>query len=282
MTPSVIRVCALSFSTRLQAYVYKMVHDGAHLSAMRTTCSLEKIYEYNDGALQSILDECKATAARERGEEPATVTVAPPLADYDDPSSETSQFAIALKSDSLRLDDLLTVSHDTRAIIMDHQEAASTRVSEFARLLSGSIKDDALLKHMRESHVGTVSAADLQNGCILIAYDVKASGEDSKRPAYRQPAFRKTHLTRLMSLALQCRLPPDAVRTELAKHEVVALFDAGRDGNAAALLSQVRIGDQAPATHGSPNVCRIIQLYYWFSFNSPTWIGLSHELACTW
>jgi hypothetical protein len=81
---------------------------------------------------------------------------------------------------------------------------------------------------------------------VVIWYDVKASGEDAKRPAHQRAAFRKNHLDRMMAMTLESRSAPNSDGlAELPKREVVLLFDACREGNMNGLLSSIKVGDKA-------------------------------------
>jgi len=44
----------------------------------------------------------------------------------------------------------------------------------------------------------TSTFGNFDNGNLLIVYDVKAAGEDAKRPDLRKPALRKLRLERMV------------------------------------------------------------------------------------
>ena len=79
-------------------------------------------------------------------------------------------------------------------------------------------------------------------------YDVKAAGEDSRRPVERKPALRKAHLDRLVKIVLSARSVSG--NFEIRPTDFYCLLDAGRHGNALSLTSSLKDdGDKARTPH---------------------------------
>ena len=123
---------------------------------------------------------------------------------------------------------------------------ASKLVATLCRLINSNLSDKEVLHQLRTSHIGRLDTDEL-SGMLVIFYDVKASGEDAKRPAHRRAALRKGHLDRMMNLVLSSRTPAESADTLTAikQKEAILIFDAGREGNTSSLLSSIKIGDQA-------------------------------------
>jgi len=226
--------------------------DGAIFCIMRRADPLDELLNYNDGAVQSELDRITKMAARERGEEPALVDTRPESTEEAALDGLESEFCVALQSCSLKQDDIKNMTSDTEEILKDFQEKAAKLVAQSVRLIDGSLKDVEVSQQLRMSHIGRMDATNFKDGSLVIFYDVKASGEQHRRPALRPPVFDKKSLDRLMSLALTSRLPelPKGVKKEeqpppeLEPNTVVVLMDAFREGNAHGLLSSLRVNDK--------------------------------------
>jgi len=72
---------------------------------------------------------------------------------------------------------------------------------------------------------------------------VKASGEDARRPERRKAALRRTHLDRLVKLALRSRASEPDEPLAFQQSDILVFFDAGRHGNAHSLLGSLKDDD---------------------------------------
>ena len=225
-----------------QAYIFNNKHDATLLYVLKKADPLSAILSINEDGLLGEFKLLTDMAARERGEEPAMVDTRPST--VNEPESD---FLVALQSNSLTRDHIDTLSAEHEDVIKEHQTMASKLVAQLVRLIDSSLLDKEVLQQLRMSHVGKLNTAGLPSGALLIFYDVKVSSEDAKRPMLRKPALRKSHIDRLMQLALKSRTPDGSDEmTSLPKNEVILITDAGRDGNASALMSSVKLNDTAP------------------------------------
>jgi hypothetical protein len=226
-----------------EAYIFSNKNDNTLLYALKKPGSIDLLSKANDEHIETEFKMITEMAARERGEEPLLVDTR--LSTVDD--EEPVEFLLALHSTSLTRNHMETLCTEHEDVIKDHQEKASKLVAQLIRLIDGSLPDKDVLQQLRQSHVGQFNTATLETGSLMIIYDVKVSAEDAKRPMLRKPSLRKSHLDRIMQLALTSRTPDGVDElTTIPQNEVILITDAGRDGNATALLSSVKINDQAP------------------------------------
>jgi hypothetical protein len=178
--------------------------------------------------------------ATERGEEPHAVDTLPCGSD----DADHGEFTVVLQSSSLTSTHVDNLTSENQDVVKDHQDKAVKLVSQLVRLIDGSLPDKEVLSQLRMSHINKHNF-DGATGYLIMFYDVKGAGEDAKRPNNRKPAIRKMHLDRLMGLTLQSRsVDGEDHITSLGSHDAIMILDAGRDGNAAPLMSSIKIGDQ--------------------------------------
>jgi hypothetical protein len=228
-----------------KAYVFSNKYDSTLLYVVKKQQqdAVDQLSKCNEGHIETEFKAIADMTARERGEEPLLVDTRPSTADDEEPD----EFLVALQSNSLTRDHLGALCSEHEDIIKEHQEKASKLVAQLVRLIDGSLPDKEVLQQLRMSHVGKFNTADLDSGSLMIFYDVKVSGEDAKRPMLRKPSLRKSHLDRVMQLALKSRMAEGSDElTTIPPNEVVLITDAGREGNAMALLSCLKLNDQAP------------------------------------
>jgi hypothetical protein len=151
-----------------------------------------------------------------------------------DATSETydTDFLIALQSGSLKADHVTCLEEDEMAIIKEHQEMSVKLVQMNVKLIDGSLPDKDIITLMGSSTIGT-----FDGGNVIIFYDVKASGEDAKRPEVRKPQLRKMHLERTIKLALHSRTPDEL---HIRDSDFFVLLDGGRHGNAGSILGSLK------------------------------------------
>ena len=63
-----------------------------------------------------------------------------------------------------------------------------------------------LLDELRRSSCGKLSVDGAAGKFVAVSYDPKVSGEAARRPAIRQPPFRKEHYSKLIKMVLGARL----------------------------------------------------------------------------
>jgi hypothetical protein len=200
---------------------------------MRTNSPIDRLYDFNDGALRVALDEIKWMTMKERGEDPVPVDTRPTA--EDDTHAADLGFYVAVQSKIINKEELGKAPREDLDVVREYQEMASKYVTHWVRLIDASLPAKEVVNQLRLSHVGKLDSTTMESGSVLIWYDVKASGEDAKRPAHRRPVFRKKHLDKMMSNVLESRSAPEGERlTQLPAREVVLLFDACREGNSAA------------------------------------------------
>lgn len=212
---------------------------------------LDKLRAHNDGSLDTEFKEIADLAKKERGEVPDAIDILPTCQCESDEGRHT-EYAIALQSSCLKSDQLASISEESSQVVKDHQDKAQQLVASMVRLVDANDQrlDSDIVKELRLSHVGKLNFDEMNGGqTLVIMYDVKTSGEDGKRPSYRRPGFRKTHLERVLGLVLQSRTAtPGEQLLNLRKRDVVAVFDAGKDGLAGPILACMKIGDKAYPT----------------------------------
>ena len=208
-----------------QDTVYNIRYDGPLKVAVKANRSLDEALDSEDirEALEKIeslgaeeLAAQKQPAAHEAAED-ATVGLPAAAADVCRLSLPQEQF-----------EKLGSLGDDDQDVVAEHAALAARIVAENVRLLDGSDKESTITDIIRQSPVGMLRGSP--EGSILIHYDVKLSGEDAHRPAYRPPALRRPHLEKLVRATLRSRLSNEA-ELAITPGDVFVLFDAGRPGN---------------------------------------------------
>lgn len=181
--------------------------------------------------IKPLIDDIARKSADERGEVLDTASHIVP-AESDTP--DDSHYLIALQSGSLRsltVDHLVKMEHDDADTIKEHQDLAVRHLQMGVRLIDGSLPDKEIILAFQKVDAGI--------GNLLIFYDVKASGEDSKRPESRKPMLRKVHLERSVKMALRSRnQDPDVYH--LLDSDIFVFLDAGRHGNTGSLTGSLK------------------------------------------
>ena len=246
-----------------KAYIYNNANDGTMLTVMKCPSSLDRLLSHNDDSLKNAFEEIKTLTAKERGEEPLPVDTQPSA----DEAHDNIDFLVAIQSNSLSASDLVKISEESSDIVKEHQEMASKLVATLCRLINSNLSDKEMLHQLRTSHIGRLNTDEL-NGMMVMFYDVKASGEDAKRPAHRRATLRKGHLDRMMQLVLSSRTPAESADklTAIKPKEAILIFDAGREGNTSGLLSSIRIGDQAL-------LCMLV--FHWCTFHEVAMVAMT-------
>ncbi len=169
-------------------------------------------------------------SAVERGE---VVDSRAPLDKPDDAEDTLDiDFMIALQSGSLKSERVTNLEEDDSAVIKEHQDLAVKLVQMNVKLVDGSLPDKDIITLMGSSTIGRFC-----DGNVIIFYDVKASGEDAKRPEVRKPMLRKPHLDRSVKLALHCRTGDDI---SIRDTDFFVMMDGGRHGNAGTLTGSLK------------------------------------------
>ena len=211
-----------------QDIVYCMKHDPTLRTTMRKPDSLNETLAID--VIKDALSAITKQSAVERGE---VVDSRASLENAEDAEDTVDvDFLIALQSGSLKVDHVTSLEEDESAIIKDHQELAIKLVQMNIKLIDGSLPDKDIVSLMRSSTIGT-----FDGGNVLIFYDVKASGEDAKRPDTRKPQLRKSHLERSIKLALHCRTPD---HIHIHESDFFVLMDGGRHGNTSTLIGSLK------------------------------------------
>lgn len=138
--------------------------------------------------------------------------------------------------------------------LRDYEEEARALVSSIVKLVDGSDKTPALLTIFRESTIGKIRGGI--DGYVLAIYDLKASGEHSKRPANKPPPLRRDHAEKMLRLFLTSRMSPDddeKAGVSMDSGDMLALFDGGRSSFQAALQVGIK---------GVKRISRVLHLVY--------------------
>lgn len=187
------------------------------------------------------LESIKTQALSERGE--VIVDSRMERAAAGEEGELDSDFLVALQAGIIKADHVTDLKDDDIDVIKEHQELAVRHVQTTVKVVDGSVSDKVLTEMLRLSHVG-----QFQSGNLMIVYDVKSAGEDSKRPELRKPMLRKTHVDRLVNIALKSRQPAGDETLSLRPTDFIFLLDAGRHGNSNTLLGSVRDGEKQART----------------------------------
>jgi len=175
------------------------------------------------------LDAVTKQSTVERGE---VVDSRAAIEKNDEEENVSIDVMIALQSGSLKADCVTNLEEDDSSVIKEHQESAAKLVQMSVKLIDGSLPDKDIITILSSSSIGKFT-----DGNVIIFYDVKASGEDAKRPEVRKPMLRKAHLERMIKLALHCRTPDDIAIRET---DFFVLMDGGRHGNAGTLTGALK------------------------------------------
>jgi hypothetical protein len=194
--------------------------------------------------LKDALDSVTRHATEERGE--VVDSRAPRPSADEGANSVDIDFLVALQSGSLTVDHVTALAEDDTAIIKEHQEMATRFVQMNAKLVDGSMSDKEVMNAIKTSTFG-----QFDNGNLLVFYDVKAAGEDSKRTDVRKPAIRKLHVERMIRLALRCR-STDETTMNIRPSDFYVLMDGGRHGNSGTLLGSLK--DDSDKAHSDASL----------------------------
>lgn len=188
--------------------------------------------------IKELFERIKKHVKEERGE---ILDIRPQLTDTENPIDV--DFGVALQSGSLSVDHVSSLEEDASNIVKEHQDMAARTVQMNTKFLDGSLKPDAIISAIKTSTFG-----NFDSGNLIVFYDVKAAGEDSRRPDERKPALRKAHLDRLVKIVLSARSVSG--NYEIRPTDFYCLLDAGRHGNALSLTSSLKDdGDKARTPH---------------------------------
>ncbi len=98
---------------------------------------------------------------------------------------------------------LTSFSEQQRDTVKEATEAAKRAVAAGCRLVAGTETEKSLVAALRDSSISRVQGN--KDGCAVIIYDLKASGEDPKDPFQRSAPLRKSQVDRLTRIALTAR-----------------------------------------------------------------------------
>ena len=114
-----------------------------------------------------------------------------------------------------------------RESICDHEAEARALVSSVVKLVDGASNEEALLTILRESTIGQIRGGT--DGYVLAVYDLKASGEHSRRPSTKPPPLRRDHAEKALKICVTSRLSPDSSNEPyIHEGDMIAIFDGGR------------------------------------------------------
>lgn len=210
-----------------QDLVYGMKHDALLRATSRRPDSIDATLTAE--VIADALSAVTKQSAMERGE---VVDSRASIEKADDAAIVDVDFMIALQSGCLKADTVVDLEDDDSAVIKEHQDLAVKLVQMNVKLIDGSMSDKDVLAQMSASTIGKFG-----DGNVIIFYDVKASGEDAKRPEVRKPVLRKSHLDRSVKLALHCRTPDDLV---IRDTDFFVMMDGGRHGNSGTLMGSLK------------------------------------------
>lgn len=141
--------------------------------------------------------------------------------------------------------------------LREYEDEARALVLSMVKLVDGSDnKNQAILTILRESTIGKIRGAD--DGYVVAIYDLKASGEHSKRPANQPPPLRRDHAIKMVRTFLRSRTSPDTDGDDHSKlpihaGDLLAFFDGGRPSFQGALQAGMK---------GTARTSRILNLVY--------------------
>ena len=150
-------------------------------------------------------------------------------------AAPSDEFLVALQAGNLTVDHVNKMADEDTNIVKEHQDLAIRHVQINVKLVDGSMGDRDIISAIKLSSFGA-----FDSGNLLILYDVKASGEDARRPELRKAALRRTHLDRLVKLALRSRADGSDEALAIQQSDILVFFDAGRHGNAHSLLGSLK------------------------------------------
>jgi hypothetical protein len=187
--------------------------------------------------IKELFERIKKHVKEEWGE---ILDIRPQLTDTENPIDVDFSVAHQVGSRSV---DHVSALEDASNIIKEHQDMAARTVRMNTKFLDGSLKPDAIISAIKAS-----TFSNFDSGNLIVFYDVKAAGEDSRRPDERKPALRKAHLDRLVKIVLSARSVSG--NYEMRPPDFSCLLDAGRHGNALSLTSSLKDdGDKARTPH---------------------------------
>jgi len=152
---------------------------------------------------------------------------------------------------------IAALSEDEQASLREYEEEARMLVSSMVKLVDGSDnKNQALLTILRESTIGKIRGGI--DGYVVALYDLKASGEHSKRPSSQPPPLRREHATKMVRAFLRSRLSPstddiDNHKVPIHSGDMLVFLDGGRPSFHGPLQSGMK---------GSARTSRTLNLVY--------------------
>lgn len=210
-----------------QDIVFEMKYDSSLRNSLKRPDSVADAL--SSETIKELISDITKKSAEERGEvldNPSTIEPVEHEEDVD--------YLIALQSGSLKTitaERLGKLEQDEADTLKDHQDLAVRQLQMGVRLIDGSLPDKEI--------IASIQKIDSTIGNLLIFYDVKASGEDAKRPESRKPQLRKVHLDRSVRVALRARTQdPDVL--QLPDSDVFVFLDAGRHGNTGSLIGSLK------------------------------------------
>ena len=226
--------CAYGVSTICPVLCQEVVYGTKYDPSLRTSLKRpEPMADVLDNeVIKLALENITKQARLERGE--PIDTRAHMTSDETD-AAPSDEFLVALQAGNLTVDHVNKMADEDTNIVKEHQDLAIRHVQINVKLVDGSMGDRDIISAIKLSSFGS-----FDGGNLLILYDVKASGEDARRPELRKAALRRTHLDRLVKLALRSRADGSDEALAIQQSDILVFFDAGRHGNAHSLLGSLK------------------------------------------
>ena len=226
----VTHVSLAEFAALPEEVVYRTEHDSALKSGLRSRMTPNEVLEQEDTKLAEMVGSLDETLQAENEPPEETDekddTVCEVVVDDDTTEGNPAEL---LELGLTKLD------VDKRQQLRYWHEQADRKVRQQVKL----VVEPSSLNQVRDAVKDSVAGQFPAPGAgktVLIAYDVKLSGESITYPQVRKPPLR-SHYKKMMQGTMLARSVGSEAPTEVMPHDVYIILDAGKSGNEAELMS---------------------------------------------